>query len=145
MAEIVARKGERVSIGGLEFMIDYRKVEDSKTIGSDEGVTIRVYGRVEGKSTELLKFDCFNQVPHYHYAPEGKDRIYHIDSLLVGDPIAFVLRSIGEKLPDMIARAGYEELADQVDRTMVAVNLPKIEAAMRKAKEEAGVATAAKK
>ncbi len=54
------------STGGVELHVDNR------TLGEDGGPAVRVYGDVDGKSVQLLRFDCFRKNPHYHYDPSGK-------------------------------------------------------------------------
>ena len=65
--------GEDVMVGKgtVRFKLGYREAI------SDQGVSISVYADVAGEEAELLRFDCFEHQPHYHYGPEKKDeRLY---------------------------------------------------------------------
>jgi hypothetical protein len=72
---------------------------------------IQVYGDVDGKDTEILRFDCFDQAPHYHYGPENHNIRLPMDKTTAGNPVGWTLGQIRNNLPAMVKRAGYDELA----------------------------------
>jgi hypothetical protein len=74
---------------------------------------------VDGKDTEILRFDCFDQDPHYHYGPENHNIRLHMDKTTVRNPVGWTLRQIRENLPSMVNRSGYEDLAAQVEANPV--------------------------
>ena len=51
-----------ISLGRFKFGLAYRQVP------SDEGPTIHVHGPADGKTEEVMRFDCFKANPHYHKA-----------------------------------------------------------------------------
>ena len=53
---------------------------------NDQGVTMNVYGDVDGQDVEILRFDCFDHAPHYHYGPEKLDERLMLDKTTEGDP-----------------------------------------------------------
>ena len=57
----------------------------------DFGATLHVCGTADG--LEHLRFDCFENEPHYHYIEQanGANTVVRIDELAVGDPIEFSL------------------------------------------------------
>ena len=64
---------------------------------NDCGVSLHVYGKdAGGKRLEHLRFDCFDDDPHYHYVDwQGKTNdIVHIDPIADGDPLA-IRRDVG--------------------------------------------------
>ncbi|HSF31838.1 MAG TPA: hypothetical protein VLK82_15350, partial [Candidatus Tectomicrobia bacterium] len=73
----------KIACGPICFALQYRLLDGgaphSQGAGgrggseADQGVCIQVVGRVDGKETELLRFDCFDNRPHYHYEPEKKN------------------------------------------------------------------------
>ena len=65
---------------------------------------------------EHLRFDCFENEPHYHYIEQatGANTVVRIDELAVGDPIDFSLACVEHHLPDMLRHCGVDELADTV-------------------------------
>jgi hypothetical protein len=80
----------------------------------DFGATLHVCGTADG--LEHLRFDCFENEPHYHYIEQaaGANTIVRIDELAVGDPIAFSLSCVEDHLPDMLRNCGVPGLADEV-------------------------------
>ncbi len=53
--------GTVIEAGPVSFAMNYRK-----ELMPDQGLCLQVYSDVEGKDTEILRFDCFDQTPHYH-------------------------------------------------------------------------------
>lgn len=89
-------------------------------IPGDAGLCLQVYAKVEGEDTELLRFDCFEHAPHYHYGPEAEDERLMFDQTAGGDPLSWVLGCFERgRLPEMITRAGYEEVAGALDAAVV--------------------------
>ncbi|HEX2173587.1 MAG TPA: hypothetical protein VHL09_14210 [Dehalococcoidia bacterium] len=113
--------GETISAGGLEFSMENR------TQGQDGGPSLRVYGTLDGQKVQILRFDMFHQAPHYHYDPAGRNLRYDLDPLTLDDGIGWVTRLLHDKLPHMIAKAGYEGLATPSSVAEVGAALPEIE------------------
>jgi hypothetical protein len=80
----------------------------------DFGATLHVCGTADG--LEHLRFDCFENEPHYHYIEQarGANTVVRIDELAVGDPIEFSLACVEHHLPDMLRHCGVAGLADEV-------------------------------
>jgi len=100
----------------------------------DRGVSIHVQGCDERGALEYLRFDCFDEDPHYHYVSwrARSNEMLHIDAVAEGDPLAWALERLRTRLPEMLARAGAAHIAAQVDRGRVEAVLPKVaEAAYR--------------
>jgi hypothetical protein len=104
--------GDKVSveIGGLRFDVLRREFEED----ADGGTSIEVYGDVEGKPTQVLRFDCFRKAPHYHMPPSAPGQL-ELDPRQVGDPLDWALAQTREHLPEMLRKAGFPELSEQVD------------------------------
>src|SRR5919109_1063342 len=83
MAEQVAEQGLTIGVRGLRFNVRY------VTVAADRGPSLRIYGDVEGKPVQLLRFDCFENGPHFHYDPDGKNDLLRMDKAKVSDPIAW--------------------------------------------------------
>ena len=105
--------------------------KDSVTPVLDQGVSIQVLGQENGKETEMLRFDCFESLPNYHYGPEKKNEKLYIDQTTEGHPIGWSIRQLRTKLPDMLKRAGYEKVADSLDMGMVEKALPAVDSKAR--------------
>lgn len=123
----------RVNAGTVEFALQYRSLDGGKpgTMLGDQGVCIQVVGTVNGKEAELLRFDCLDQTPHYHYGPEKKNEIEPIDKTTAGNPVGWALRQLRERLPDMLQRAGYSKLATSLDAKLVAQKVDEVESLAR--------------
>jgi hypothetical protein len=84
-----------------------------------------------GSLEEYLRFDCFRVDPHYHYITpaEGHQEIVKFDSVAHGDMMEWALGRLGDRLPQMLARAGATDLAEAVDPSAVSAVLPRVRAA----------------
>ena len=96
-----------IEAGPVSIALQYRD-----DIMSDQGLCIQVYGEADGKDTEILRFDCFDQRPHYHYGPENLNIRLDMDKTTAGNPLGWTMSQIRSNLPDMVDRAGYSGLAD---------------------------------
>jgi hypothetical protein len=114
-----------VDAGAVQLVVESRKltneiikdafdVVDAEILFDDFGSTLHVCGTADG--LEHLRFDCFENEPHYHYIEQanGANTVVRIDELAVGDPIDFSLTCIEHHLPDMLRRCGVAGLADEV-------------------------------
>jgi hypothetical protein len=120
-----------VGSGSITFQLGYRDLM------SDQGVGIHVLGEVDGERVEVLRFDCFDHGPHYHYGPEKKDERLMLDRTTEGDSLEWALDQLETRLPQMVERAGYEELARQIDMEALASTLAELRsAAQHMAREE---------
>lgn len=122
----MAESGSRdLEVGGVRINVEYRR------FGGDRGPAVRVYGDVDGRPVQLLRFDCFENDPHYHYDPDGHDDHRKLNAQEVPDPIAWTLAQLSGNLVSMIRTAGYEAVADCVNQDAVADAIPRIETALR--------------
>ena len=110
------------------------RVRGQTTELDDRGVSIHVFGKQDGEEREFLRFDCFEEDPHYHYLSwrERSNEMLHMDPAALGDPVAFALECIERRLPALLRRAGAADLAAAVDVIALARVLPEVqEEAMR--------------
>jgi hypothetical protein len=114
-----------IEAGAVTFAMQYR------TQMADQGVCIHVMGSVGDEVKELLRFDCFDQAPHYHYAPLEKNERLFLDKTTAGNPLGWALKQLRTRLPDMLERAGYSEVASRLDMGLVAAKLDEAETAAR--------------
>jgi len=100
----------------------------------DNGVSIHVFVEAADGDFERLRFDCFQEDPHYHYFTSGLQivDIIHIDPNMTGDPLAWALDRIRSRLPQLLQRAGVENAAQLVEPNALERILPLVtEAAYR--------------
>jgi len=76
----------------------------------NEGVVIRVFVR---DGIQALKFDCFRQGAHYHVDPDGRNDVYPIHE---ANPLKWASDTIRERLGQLLAVAGHEDAAADLDR-----------------------------
>ena len=118
---------ELIQAGPVTFGLEYRILRG----GEEEGVCIHVYGNdLPGHDKELLRFDCFKMAPHYHYrnATVKKNERVFLDFTAEGEPVAWTLDKIKNRLPIMLIRCEAEDIARSLDQQVVDAAIPKIAA-----------------
>ena len=119
-----------VGEGPVRFQVFYQDLL------SDQGVTIEVLRDAAGTDTPVLRFDCFDHQPHYHYVREDGEERLLVDRTTAGDPIDWAMAQIRTRLPEMLARAGFEDLAQTIDADALSADIAKLgEAARRLARD----------
>ncbi len=135
---------EYFEAGVLTFGVEYRLLNDAIAAASsvataagsegapanlnDRGVSIHVFGNESGERLEYLRFDCFDEDPHYHYVSwsHRSNEMLHIDPVAEGDPLAWALARLRTRLPQMLRRAGAKEAAERFDLRSVEAVLPRV-------------------
>ncbi|MFQ6027155.1 MAG: hypothetical protein ACE5Q6_06665 [Dehalococcoidia bacterium] len=130
-----------IEAGAVTFAFQYRYLDGgaphTQGMGgaggsnATQGVCVQVVGDVNGKETEILRFDCFDRDAHYHYGPENMNHRIMMDPILAGNPIGWTVNRCKNDLVDMIRRSGYEELAGKVDMKLVGEKMAEVEATAR--------------
>ncbi len=100
---------ELFNAGAVDITLEYRELMP------DQGLCVQVFGEVDGQDVEILRFDCFDQMPHYHYGPANHNIRLNMDKTTVGNPFGWTMGHLRTKLPEMIRRSGYDALADAVE------------------------------
>ena len=119
--------GTIIEAGPVSFAMNYRR-----EIMNDQGLCLQVYSEIEGKDTEILRFDCFDQTPHYHYGPENHNIRLNMDKTTAGNPLGWTLDNLRNRLPDMVQRAGYDELTAKLEANPISkAKLDTVEATAR--------------
>ncbi len=98
---------------------------------STQGMCIQVMGQADGKETELLRFDCFDDDAHYHYGPEKHSGRIFLDPTVAGNPIGWTVKQLRTKLPAMVTKAGYPEIAEKIDPATISAKVDEVEAKAR--------------
>ena len=138
--------GTRFTAGPLTFIVKHELWDGNIQDHADQGVSIAVAARVAGQETTLLRFNCFDQERSYVYGPENPNlevtgpamlggaaltNLYRMDPTVDGNPIGWTIRTLGTKLPKMLVRAGYKQIAAATDMAEVGRVLPDVEACAR--------------
>jgi hypothetical protein len=97
----------------------------------EDGVSLHVFDRASG--AELLRFDCFDDAPHYHLlAPEeSRNTVIEHDAATLGPLLDWSLAQLRTDLPGLLRQAGAEALADKIDTEAVATAVQTIEQVAR--------------
>jgi hypothetical protein len=98
-----------LEVGGLRFHAEFR---------APSGATLRVYGPTARGPEELLRFDDFVGVPHYHVPAEGEP--ISLDPAVVGDPLDWYVGQLKDHLEDMLADGGFRDILSVIDLSAVA-------------------------
>ncbi|WCO67830.1 hypothetical protein PO878_03715 [Iamia majanohamensis] len=120
-----------VAAGPVTFLVEDRHLDDEAIVASaeaqgrreeidepsgvdDGGPSLHVVGTADGR--EHLRFDCFDQHPHYHYirVERRENVVVRIDTHAEGDPRTWALDRVRRRLPEMLEHAGATGLADAV-------------------------------
>ena len=138
-------------VGSVTFTARHELWDGNIQDHADQGVSIVVEGDIDGEKTILLRFNCFDIERSYIYGPQNPDlktqgpamlagrtenstgmgKLYRMDPTTDGNPIGWAIKTMKTKLPDMLHRAGYPEIAEQVDLEELADMLPELEATAR--------------
>ena len=152
MIQPVPEHCQAVAAGPLTFVVESRHLTDEAVgtvVGSgaqstdalfdDFGGTVHVNGTDDG--LEYLRFDCFEEKPHYHYVhyPEASNTVCRLDQFANGDPLPWTLARLRNNLPDMLDSAGSTELAAKVraDEATVVAAVDEVERLLREADAKA--------
>jgi hypothetical protein len=128
----------KIACGPICFALQYRDIDGGAPHGqgaggnggshADQGVCVQVLGVVEGNERELLRFECFDNHPHYHYDPAQTNVRVMLDPTVTGNPLRWTMTQLRHKLPAMLGRAGYEQIALQIDPSQLLPVLDEVEA-----------------
>lgn len=140
----MAEASQRFTAGPLTFTVRHELWDGNIHDHADQGVSIAVAADVAAKETTLLRFNCFDQEKSYVYGPENSDlnglpaaadggmgQLYRMDPIADGNPIGWTIRTLEKKLPKMLERAGYEQVAAATDLAEVRRLLSDVEACAR--------------
>lgn len=89
---------------------------------TDQGISLHVVG---DDGHEYVRFDVFDDDPHYHYVhnvPAGADphnNVVMFDVVANGDMLPWAIGCLRNRLPEMLRHAGGGHIADRVDPTVL--------------------------
>ena len=138
-------------VGPVTFTARHELWDGNIQDHADQGVSIVVQAEVDGKKTTLIRFNCFDIERSYIYGPENPDlkpdgpmmlagrtenstgmgKLFRMDPTADGNPIGWTMKTIKKQLPEMLDRAGYPEIAKEIDLEVLADVVPELEASAR--------------
>lgn len=135
--------GIRFTAHPVSFIVRHQLWDGNVEDHVDQGISIDVAADVGGKETVLLRFNCFDIERSYVYGPENPELTTpgrvggglgvhcRMDPITDGNPITWTIRTLSRKLPQMIERAGYKDIAAATNMAAVQRILPEVEACAR--------------
>jgi hypothetical protein len=136
-------QGMRFTADPLTFVVRHQLWDGNVEDHVDQGISIDVAADVDGREVSLLRFNCFDIERSYTYGPENPELTTpgrvgggmgvqcQIDPITDGNPITWTIKILGSKLPQMIERAGYKDVAKATKLAKVKSVLPEVEACAR--------------
>lgn len=128
----VAEATEYISADALTIGVEYRtfdpavaaanytpeQIEEAgglEALFSDKGVTLHVFA-TDGL-VEYLRFDCFDDEPHYHYiVPEVGNTFVRFDPLSNGPMLEWAAEAVKTRTAQMLTALGAGNLAESIDQ-----------------------------
>ena len=106
-----------------------------------EGLSLHVVAKFDGH--EYLRFDLFDDPPHYHYNHPVRDGQYtnnviDYDVASNGPMLDWTLERLRTRLPEMLRQAGGSAVADEVDPGVVGPVLAEVQRLASAANRAAG-------
>jgi len=135
-----------VEAGAIRIGVEYRLLDEAELAANyegeqmdeiqdaldgqavqDNGVSLHVAGSQDGH--EYLRFDLFDQEPHYHYIDRSGEQqtIIDFDRVAHGPMLPWALEQIRSRLVPMLERAGGQDLVSQLDGDRIAGSLAEVE------------------
>jgi hypothetical protein len=115
-----------------EAMDEIEQALDGNVV-EDNGVSIHVTGSADGH--EYLRFDMFEQGPHYHYIDVSGETqtIVDYDRVALGEMLPWALQQLRTRLVPMLENAGATELLRTLDVKRIDASLAEVEKLAREA------------
>lgn len=94
----------------------------------EDGLALHVFATDDG--AELLRFDCFDDAPHFHHLDphEPRNVVHELDAAAIGDPVVWALDAIEHRVVEMLREAGADAVAARVDQAAVVAAMPAVRA-----------------
>lgn len=143
----------RIPAGSVTFGVEYRHLDEDlildfygpesraafgnvrpagmAAVVEEDGLSIHVFDT--GTGHEALRFDCFDDAPHFHllHPPTPRNRVYNHDAEELGPLVDWALAQMRADLRAMVAESGAGEAAAALDDTQVAAALDLVEQVAR--------------
>ena len=102
--------------GPVTIALEMRVLDDGQGRPVERSISLHIFSN--DRTTEYIRFDCFDRFPHYHYIlNEAQNNIvWGYDPDANGPMVDWSFEAIRSRLPSFLRRAGEAKLADQVER-----------------------------
>lgn len=105
--------------GPVTFAVELRVLDDGSGQPGERSISIHVFNPERTK--EVLRFDCFDRFPHYHYILNEAQHnvVWGYDPDANGPMVEWSFAAIRNRLPAFLRRAGEDGLAERVERERI--------------------------
>jgi len=118
VAEAAKLTAAEIAVAGPDSLFNSDRV--------DGGVCVHVF-RTDGMA-EYLRFDCFDDEPHYHYIVPGRgNMLVHFDRVANGPMLDWTMGALRGRLPEMLTQLGAGELAASLKPKELELALDEVE------------------
>jgi hypothetical protein len=91
----------------------------------EDGLSLHVFESANG--AEVLRFDCFDDAPHYHLLDAERVRNVVVEhDTAAGSLLDWALQQLRDRLPELLTEAGADELARQIDVSVTRESLESV-------------------
>ena len=103
-------------LGSLSLALELRVLDDGQGCPGERSISLHLFGN--DRTTEYIRFDCFDRFPHYHYVLNASQTnvVWGYDPDANGPMVDWSFNAIRNRLPSFLRRAGEADLADRVER-----------------------------
>ncbi len=100
--------------GPVTFALELRVLPDDQGQPGERSISIHVF--TPDRAREMVRFDCFDRFPHYHYIMNDTQEniAWGYDPDANGPMLDWSFQAIRNRLPSFLRRAGEDAIADQV-------------------------------
>jgi hypothetical protein len=102
--------------GPVTIALEMRVLDDGEGRPGEKSISLHVFSN--DRTTEYIRFDCFDRFPHYHYILNKTQNnvVWGYDPDANGPMVDWSFDAIRHRLPSFLRRAGESDLADRVER-----------------------------
>lgn len=101
--------------GPVSFALEMRVLDDGNGQPGERSISIHVFN--PERDREMVRFDCFDRFPHYHYifTDRQENIVWGYDPDANGPMVDWSFASIRNRLPAFLRRAGEDGYATRVE------------------------------
>jgi hypothetical protein len=101
--------------GPVTFALEMRVLPSADGKPGERSISIHVF--TSDREKEVVRFDCFDRFPHYHYILNdvGHNIVWGYDPDANGPMVDWSFNAIRNRLPSFLRRAGEDGLASLVE------------------------------
>lgn len=103
-------------LGPLTLGLELRVLSDAQGKPKETSISLHLFGN--DRTTEYVRFDCFERFPHYHYIFNASQTnvVWGYDPDANGPMLDWSFAAIRHRLPSFLRRAGEAGLAARVEQ-----------------------------